>query len=169
MARHYRVEELLTPEHLETLKEWIREKNLTRTVDETFEWIQAHGYVLGRTAVWNWLDAFRMGEQTRRAAEISTAYLTASGQTDQTAVASAALRKFQELILDYVVRSEDADAGELMKLAIAMKTGVNTQQVIADLKAKQAEAIQAAEAAVKTGASGGDVVAAMKKALGIAA
>jgi hypothetical protein len=167
VPRNFRVAELLTPEDLAALEQFVRDKNSARTTDECHEWVLAKGYRISRTAVWNWLDSFRLEEKTRRASEISGAYLKAAADTDPTAVASAALRKFQELILEYTMRADEADAGELMKLAIAMKTGVNTQQVIADLKAKQAQAVKAAEAQVKTGASAGDVVATIKKALAI--
>lgn len=134
MPRHFRIDELLSPEDLEALKEFVREKNLTRTQEECHTWVMAKGYRISSGAVWNWLDSFRMEEKTRRAAEISSTYLAAASEADPTAVAQAAIRKFQELVLDYVVRAEDADAGELMKIAIAMKTGLGAQQSAIEIK-----------------------------------
>ncbi len=168
MPRQFKVHELLKDEP-QTLRDLEAFATRGRTVDEVHEWLQAKGFTLGRTAVWTWLDSFRLEDSTRRASEVSTAYLQAAADTDDTAVAAATLKKFQELVFDFVVRQDQADAGDLLKIAVAMRQGLGSQKAISDLKAKQAEAIKAAEAAVTTGASAGDVVATIKKALGIAA
>lgn len=165
MARKLRVLELVPRPELDQLEAFAREKS--RTVDEIHDWLLSRGYTMARNAAWNWKTIFEAEDATRRASEISTAYLEAAGQTDQTSVARAALRKFQELVLDYTMSATDADAGELMKLAGAMKMGMNTQQIIVELQEKQTEAVKAAEQQVKTGTSAGDVVATIKKALGI--
>ena len=59
--------------------------------------------------------------------------------------------------------------GGIDLFAMAMKSGVGTRREIEDLKQRQAAAVKAAESAASTGASAGDVVATIKKALGIAA
>jgi len=168
MPRQLKVHELLKDEP-QTLRELEAFATRGRTVDEVHDWLQARGFVLGRTAVWTWLDTFRLEDSTRRASEVSATYLHAAADTDPTAVASATLRKFQELVFDFVVRQDEADAGDLVKIAIAMKQGLGSQAAINDLRKQQAETIKAAESAVKTGASAGDVVATIKKALGITA
>lgn len=169
MARHYRIRELLTPDDLAALEAWVREANLTRTTDQCLEWVQSRGYVISRGAVWNWLDSFRLGEKTRRAAEISSAYLEAAARTDATAVASAALRKFQERILEFVIGADEADAADLAKLAQAMKAGMSTLELIETHRRQQAAAIAEAEKQAGAGGAAVDVIQTIKQALGLSA
>jgi len=53
MARHFKVDDTLTPEHRNELLTLAAVQPST-TVDQLHAWTRQHGYFISRTAVWKW-------------------------------------------------------------------------------------------------------------------
>src|SRR5690606_5809519 len=88
----------------------------------------------------------------------------------------ASLVRFQQLMAEKLLALDaegELDADELLALSRAMNSAAQTRQRIEEVKTeferKQREAIAEAERAAASGGSGGDVVATIKRALGITA
>lgn len=175
MAQHHKIEELLSPDELEELRKFVRERNGTRTTDEVHEWMLARGYTIGRTACGNWLQKFReqlIGERFSRSGELAKAIASAVSTGNFDEIAAAANKQLVNVVFEQAARLEadgELDAEQVESMTRSLKNLAGTQGQLIELRVKQAEAIRAAEAKVRTGASAGDVVATIKKALGIAA
>jgi hypothetical protein len=151
----------------ELLEEGARQPG--RTGDEVVEWLEAKGVKASRSAVYRWLQDFRLEDRTARASETARTYLDACRAADPTAVSEASLRKFEELVFEHLANTDETDSKDLMFIATAMKTGLGSRKEIIELKRRQAEAVKQAESAASEGKSAPDVVATIKKALGISA
>lgn len=169
MGQRLQVHKLLNAEQLAELEAWSREPG--RTIDQTHEFLLAKGFTLSRTAVANWKEQFDGEDKIRRAAAISHGFLAAGKESGATDIASASLLRFQQMVFEHLVGSTDADAGDLMRLSIALKTAVQAGQHIEELQAEYARKNKAAadEAAklAKAGGSGEAVVAKVREILGI--
>ncbi|MGN6727957.1 MAG: phage protein Gp27 family protein [Tepidisphaeraceae bacterium] len=117
---------------LEQLEEYAREPGRYGT--EVLQWLTERGVKTSRSAVYNWFEDWRMEERNRRATDMARDYLAAAKAADPTAVSEAALMKFEELVLEHLMSAESGDAGELMKIAVAMKTGAGTRRELLELK-----------------------------------
>jgi hypothetical protein len=131
----------LNEQLLEQLEEFARQPG--RQGDELLQWLEEHGVKTSRSAVYRWLQDFRLEDRTQRASQVARSYLEAARQSDPTAVSQAALQKFQELLFDKLVETDELSTGDLMKLSIAMKTGLNAQQIIGELKTRFDQAAKA--------------------------
>lgn len=169
MARHHKVHELLSREELDELETFAREPG--RTIDECHEWLQARGFTLSRGAVGNWKQDFSLKDQIRRASEVSRSYLDVAKQAGAAEIASASLLKFQQILFEHLLGADDADAGELMKLSISLKTavqaGLHVEELRKEYDARQRQAVEEAEKAAKGGASGEAVIGKVREILGI--
>lgn len=157
----------LNEQLLEQLEEFARQPG--QTGDKVLDWLSGEGIKASRSAVYRWLQDFRLEDRTRRASETARAYLDAARASDPQAVTEASLRKFEELVFDHLVGTDATDAKDLMMIASAMKQGLGSRKDLIELRKQQAEAVKTAEAAAKSGASAADVVGVIKTALGIAA
>ena len=63
----------------------------------------------------------------------------AAREADPQAVSEASLKKFEELVFDYLVGAEEADAKDLMFIASAMRTGIGSRKELLDLRKKVQE------------------------------
>lgn len=172
MSRPHRVHELLDRKELDALEAFVRDKPGC-TVDQAHDWLLTRGYTLSRGAAHNWKRQFDAEDNVRRAAEISRSYLDVAKHAGAADIAAASLQRFQQILFDHLLGAEEADAGELMKLSISLKTAVQSGRQIEEFRKEVAEreqaAVEKAERQAKTGASAGDVIATVKAALGIAA
>jgi hypothetical protein len=157
----------LNEQLLEQLEEYARQPG--RTGDEVFAWLTERKVQTSRSAVYRWLQDFRLEDRTRRASEVARSYLEAAREADPQAVSEASLRKFEELVFDHLVSTDATDAKELMFIATAMRTGLGSRKELLDLREKvkelQRKQQAAIEAAEKAGQAGIDPVAAIKKVL----
>ena len=121
----------LNEQALEAMEEYARQPG--RTGDEVFDWLEARKVKTSRSAVYRWLQDFRLEDRTRRASETARVYLDAARQGDPHAVTEASLRKFEELVFDFMVNAEEPDAKDLMFVASAMKTGLGSRKELIEL------------------------------------
>jgi hypothetical protein len=170
MAHRFKVAEELSREELEQFKEFIRERNYARSIDECHEWIQARGYTGGRTAVWNWVQRFAMEDQYRASSEMANAMVETAKHQGVVAISDATALQIQSMIfqkgLDAQVKG-DLSTKDLLGLSLAFKTVVAGKRGVEQLKKEVAEAIATAEKMVKEGAGGEAVVNKVRELLGI--
>jgi hypothetical protein len=82
-------------------------------------------------------------------------------------VTEASLRKFEELVFDHLVSTDETDAKDLFFVAQAMKTGLGSRKELVEMKRRQTEAVKAAEETVKAGGDGAAVAQRVREILGI--
>ncbi len=178
MSLPHKVDELLDPDAMKAFEAFLRDKR--RTVTAAHDYLLAQGYRLSRAATGNWLAAWRIREERWAAIDRSSAAkelaeaLKKASPGDLTQAASEQLNQHIFLLLARA-RDEDQesalDAGELMKLGIALKGGaaaeLAAQKVRADERKRQAEAVEAASKVAASGGDGSAVLDTLKQALGI--
>jgi hypothetical protein len=172
VPQHFKVEGSLEPAELDQLKEFVREKNYSRTTDDCHAWVLAKGYRIGRTAVSNWLAKFRMEDRFRASNDVAKGLMDAAKEQGTVAISDAATLQLSQMLFEQLSKlqaDEKVSTKELWGLSMALKNVVMGKRHVEKLKGEIAEAVKAAEAKATTGASAGDVVATIKKALGIAA
>jgi hypothetical protein len=165
----HRVHKLLSRDELDQLEAFARER--VRSVKSVHEWLLAHGFRMSPSAARNWRRQFYAEDKVRRAAEVSRQYLDVAKEAGADQIAAASLQRFQTLLFDYLLKADDADAGELRKLALSLNTSVQAGRHIEELRkeyeARQRRAIEEAAKAAKSGGSGEAVVQKMREILGI--
>lgn len=173
MAQHFKVEELLPAEELETLGKWIREANGTRTIDEVHERLQADGYTIGRTAVGNWLQKFReqlITERMQAGGGLARALMDAAKESGGVAVQDAALLQLSQLVFEQATVGEIA-IDDLQKLALAMQRLSLSKKRVEDVRSEFIEreklALEAASSVAKDGGDGRSVVDKVREILGV--
>lgn len=153
---------------LEKLEAYAREPG--RTVDQVHEHLLVQGFTASRSAVGRWKARFDETDRMSAAAELADAIHTASADAGTVDVAGAVnLQVAQRLQAALVRGGEELALGDLLKASLAISQITANQKRVVELKRQQADAVKTAEAAAKSGASATDVVATIKKALGIAA
>ncbi len=172
MARMLKVLSLLEEADRAAYEEFLR--GPATTIDDGVAWLAEHGYPVSRKAVWSHKKNFQeVLDGVRRSAETARAFaqVAREGKAD---LSEAALARFNQLLCEKLFSMENdagIEASELESLAKALRGGVASlgqiEQIKADFAKRQAEAVKAAEGAVKTGASGQAVVNAFKRAMGI--
>jgi hypothetical protein len=170
MPQHFKVHELLSRQELDELEAFAREPG--RTIDETHVWLQAKGYTLGRTAVGNWLRKFRMEDRFRVGADLAKSLVETAKQEGTVAISDAATLQLSTMLMEKLLQlqaQETAPTKELWGISMALKNVIAGKRHVEKLKGEIADAISAAEQKASKGATAGDVVATIKKALGIAA
>jgi hypothetical protein len=169
MPRHFKVHEELTREQLDELETFAREPG--RTVDDCHDWLLAHGFTMSRGAVYNWQTTFNQDDKLRRASEVSRNYLAAGKDAGAAEIASATLLKFQQILFEHMLGADAADAGELLKLSVSLKTAVEAGRHIEKLRdefqTRQRAAVEEAEKTAKSGGSGEAVAKKMRELLGV--
>lgn len=175
MARHHKVHELLSRDELDQLEAFAREPG--RTIDECMTWLQAHGVTsedrggISRGAVHNWKREFDATDKFRASNEVARALVDAAKSEGTVAISDAATLQLSQMLLEQLLRlqsDEQVDTKELWAASMALKNVVQGKRHIEKLRGEISEAVAIAEKEAKTGASAGDVVATIKKALGIA-
>jgi hypothetical protein len=149
MPRHFKIDDLLEAQDREAFNDFLRAKKAT--IDEGVEWLMQRGYKLSRNAVNNYRRNFeeslkRLRESSEFARNLMAAAKAGGGVTD---IADANLMQLQIKLSEILFREdgeEGADAGELMKVAISLRSGVATKKELEELRAKVKEALDAIEA-----------------------
>jgi len=155
------------PPQQEELEEFARQPG--RIGDEILTWLAERGIKTSRSALFRWLEDFRLEDRTRRAGELARNYIAVKRLDDSGAVTAASLDALEDRVFEMLARGEELSASELRELSAAMGGGLRIRRELIDMRRQQADALKAAESAAKTGASATDVVATIKKSLGIAA
>lgn len=125
---------------VEQLEEYARQPG--RTGNDVLDWLTERQVKTSRSAVYSWLQDFRVEWRHRRATDAARQYLDAARSSDPTIVTEAALKKFEELVLEYMMSAEESDAKDLMFIASAMKTGLGSRKDIIELKRKGREQME---------------------------
>jgi hypothetical protein len=144
MARHFKIDDVLAEEDREAFRDLLRKPS--STIDGMCDWLAEHGYEISRTAVRNYRTNFNeVLEGVRRSSEMARDFVNIAKNAGGADLAGASLSRFQQLLMEKLMSlsndDEDGegggglDAGELMKLSIALKTAVGAQQGIEELKA----------------------------------
>jgi hypothetical protein len=124
-----------------------------------------------RGAVGNWKQEFDLEDKVRRASEVSRAYLDVAKEAGAAEIASASLLKFQQILFEHLLGADDADAGQLLKLSVSLKTAVEAGRHIEKLRdefeGRQKKALEAAERTAKEGGTGEAVAKKMRELLGL--
>jgi hypothetical protein len=171
MSQKFKVHVDLDREELSSLEEFTREPG--RTIDECWEWLQAKGYTLSRTAVANWKKSFDLEDKFKAANALAQDLMSSVAQEKGTvAISDAAMVKLSQMLFEQMLRlqgNEEVSTKELFGLSMAVKNVVQGKRHVEKLKEEMKEAIAAAEKEVSGGASGERVVEVIKKAFGIAA
>lgn len=137
----------LNEQLLEQLEEFARQPG--RTGDEIVEWLDSRQILASRSAVYRWWQDFKLEDRTRRASEVAKSYLATIGETDPSAITQASLRKFNEMIFDTLASGDELSTSDLMKISIALKTGLNAQQLVNELKDKGRQQLESLKATAK--------------------
>lgn len=159
----------MTRSDVERLEAFAREPKAT--VDKVHDWLLAEGFTrASRSAVGRWLKRFRESDRIREASEFADAIYTASAEAGSVDVAGGVnLQLAQRLQMALVKGGDKIAIGDLLKASMAINQISSSESRLRELKQKQAEALRAAEAKANSGATGVDVVATIKEALGITA
>lgn len=175
MPRTFKVIEELSADELEELRAFTRARH--RTVDECHEWIQAHGYTMHRSAVGTWKqddEDQQTAERFHRSRGTVTAIMAAYKETGSVGISDASQLQLSQVLFERILQIDaagEAESGDLLKLAMALKTNVGTKQGIERLReemaAKQKEAVDEAAKVATAGGSGEAVVARMRAVLGV--
>lgn len=177
MGQRFKVHELLKGDELAELETFAREPG--RTIDECHQWLQERGFTLSRDAVYNWKFAFDQ-ELTKlrfsRSSELAGVIRAAAKESGAVGVADATLETLVHVLFEQssMLQSDGRiDSADLANLTLGLKRIVGTKMGIEKLREeyeqKQQTALKHADEAVKAGVGAGDVVKAMKEALGITA
>ena len=129
---------------LERFEEHARQPG--RTGPECLEWLTANGVKTSESAVYRWLQDFKLEYRHGRARDMARAYLAAAKESDPAALTEAAQTKLEELLLEHVMNAGSEDALKLMRAARAMKTGIGTRREVVALRNEIAEAKRVANA-----------------------
>src|SRR5687768_10261103 len=106
----------LNEQLLEQLEEHARQPG--RTGDEVFDWLTEREVKTSRSAVYRWLQDFRLEDRTRRAAVLSDTLVTAAKESGGLAIQDAALLQLSHLIFDAAVNTDGVSADDLNSLSL---------------------------------------------------
>jgi hypothetical protein len=170
VSQHFKVHELLNRDELDQLESFAREPG--RTIDECETWLLAHGFKVSHGAVHNWKRKFDATDKFRASNDVARTLMDAAKSEGTVAISDAATLQLSQMIFEQLLKLQGAgevDTKELFGVSMALKNVIAGKRHVEKLKGEIAEAISTAEKEATTGASAGDVVATIKKALGIAA
>lgn len=175
MMAHFEVHKQLDADELAELEAFAREP--ARTVDQVHEWLLSRGYTMARSSAGRWMTDFRkrlQAERFGRSAELARAIDGAINRDGIEAVAKGASKQLLQVVFEQAAMLESegqVDPLDVQRWSRSLKTLIESERhtvkltdELAELKRKQTAAVAAAE---KARASGGDVVAVIKEALGI--
>ena len=193
MARHFKLDQTLTPEDLAALRAFALVPG--KTIDQCCDWLEAHGYVLHRpgqtsngqtssgqaaasadvihrSAVGTWVAAQRATDRFSSSRQLAEAMTEAARGGGVLALTDASLVTLSEQLLaklmalqaEEVVKTED-----LVNISNALRRVVDAKSLLEEFRKQQAEAVAQAERLAKGGGSATSVVDAIKRALGLEA
>lgn len=174
MPRQFKVHEVITREDLSQLEDFAREPG--RKVDQIYDWLQAHGYQVGRTAAYNWLRNFRENDRFTASGEVAKAIMEASKGKDAVAISDAAVMKLAQVVFEgslTLQADEMLDTRDVQRMTAALKNVITSKRHLEklqeEMESKQKLAAAEAEKLAKSGGTATDVVAKVREILGIAA
>lgn len=172
---HFKVHELLSGPELEELRTFAREPG--RTVDEIHQWLLERGYTMSRSSAGRWKQQFDeelMCERFSRSGELAAAIRDAASRGGAVAISEAAMLQLSQVIFEQSVKLQadgDVDSMDVRRLTASIKSLMDStqraEQIKREFETRQKAAVEAAEAATRSGASATAVVDTIKKALGI--
>jgi hypothetical protein len=171
MPNHFKIHQTLASEDLLGLEEFAR-ASAARTVDECWEWVQAHGYTIGRSSVARWKREFDLTDRFAASNETARALMDAAKAGGAVAISDAAMLQLSQMLFEQMVRlqaGEEMETKELWAISMALKNVVQGKRHVEKLKGEVAEALAAAEKEAKGGASGEAVVSKVRQILGVSA
>lgn len=124
----------MTQAQIDALEEFARHPG--KTVDDVAGYLADQQVRTSRSAVHRWLQDFRLWDRNNRAKEIARSYMQAAAGEDDSAIADASLRKFNELLFETLASGDELDTGDLLKISVALKTGLGARQLVNELKAR---------------------------------
>jgi len=171
----FRIDNDLSPEHLDEFEVLAARKDMQ--IDDLWEWLDDHGYRIGRSSVHRWRRDFDAQlSSMRQSAELARAVTDLAKQGEIDGVSDAALMRLQQVLLEQTFKLDaegEIDPLDLARLSRALKTVVNAKQDVEQLKRDHEARSRAAIEELKRATSEGDDLAAvadrMGKILGVAA
>lgn len=137
MASHFKVHELLGLEELNALEAFAREPG--RTVDECWEWMQAKGYTLSRSAVGTWkkeFDSILMTERFSRAGELAMAINQSAAASGAVGIADAAMKQLTQVVFEQAVKLQsegEIEPLDIVRWSAALKSLTGTKKDVEQL------------------------------------
>jgi hypothetical protein len=155
-VRRFKVEQLLSPEHLKEYEALLRDPRMTTV--KLHQWILDRGYQVGHAAVGRHRRVFAKEVQAvRRTAMLAEHFADASKGGGLTALSDATVARFQQVLLERLMRLDDAEHPEAersrdfsprewLELAKTVSESVSSRRCLEQLRAEfEARARQAAE------------------------
>ena len=176
MSRKFKVDELLAElSDAERVEYEELSRRPAATIDDLLTWFAEKDCRISRGAVWKHRRNYQdMLDGVRRSAEMARAFADVAREGGVETLGEASLARFQQLMTEKLLRMDadgELDAKELMQISQAMNSAANTRQRIeavkVEMQQRQQEAIEKAQQAAAAGGSATDVVATIKRALGI--
>jgi mannose-6-phosphate isomerase class I len=173
VAQHFKIHKDLQADELAKLEEFARKPG--RTIDECKHWLEAQGFIVSRSAVARWKDAFDQEDGFKASAELARGLMdVAAAGKGATDLIEAANLKLGQVVFEQLGKmhaSGEVDAMEVRALSTAMRNSLATthgvEQVRREMKANEEKAMAEAEKAAKQGASGEAVARKMRELLGL--
>lgn len=183
MARHFKLDQTLTPDDLAALRAFALVPG--KTIDQCCDWLEAHGYVLHkpgqaaasadgihRSAVGTWVAAQRATDRFSSSRQLAEAMTEAARGGGVLALTDASLVTLSEQLLAKLMAlqaEETVKTEDLVNISNALRRVVDAKSLLEEFRKQQAEAVAQAERLAKGGGSATSVVDAIKRALGLEA
>jgi hypothetical protein len=170
MPQPHKVHELLSREELDELEKFAREP--ARSVDQCWDWMQAHGFTIGRSSVHRWLRTFLATDRFAASNDVARSLVDAAKAGGTVAISDAATLQLSQMLFEQLLRlqsDEQVDTKELWACSMALKNVVQGKRHVEKLKTEVAEALALAEKDAKAGGSAEAVVSKVREILGIKA
>ncbi len=174
MSRKYKVDELLAAPEVSDAERQEYQALLRQpaaTIDDLLGWFEDKGFAISRGAVWKHRRNFE--EQTaslRRSAEMARAFVDVAKTESVESISDAALFRLSQVLMEQSMLLDaegDINPKDLVNMTKAIRNLIGGKREVEDLKRLQRDALAEAEKLAGEGASGGDVVETIKRALGI--
>lgn len=164
----FKVEELLNREEMNQLEEFCRKPGLS--VDQVHEWLQAHGFTVGRTGVWKWKRQFDATDRFAASNDVARSLVDAAKAGGTVAISDAATLQLSQMLFEQLLTLQtggQVSTKELWGASMALKNVVTGKRHVEKLKTEVAAALADAEKTAKAGGSGEAVISKVREILGI--
>lgn len=158
------------PAELAALEEFARDP--ARTVDDCWEWMQAKGYTLARSAVGTWKKKFDRLDAFAASNDAARSLVDAAKSGGVISLTEATELQLSQMLFEQlaVLQSNgEVQTKELVNVSAAMKNVVTSKRHLEKLKTEISAALNEAEKDAKAGGSAENVVNKVREILGIGA
>ena len=170
MPQHFKVHQLLDREQLEKLETFARDPG--RTVDEVHGFLLADGFMISRSACWTWQKDFLARDRYAQANALAANVVAQAREGGVVSLGEASGLQLQQMIFEHALKmagDEQAKTGDLLKLARAHKSTIESQRHLEELKAKMKTVLDESQKKIAAGLMDGQaVVSKVREILGIA-